>query len=60
MLDLSLDNWRICYEKVWAAVYLVPSDTKVLEIYLLKNMKILQDELLYDKAWIPTKAIHDI
>ena len=31
-------------------VYLVPSDTKVLEIYLLKNMKILQDELLYDKA----------
>ena len=36
--------------KVWAAVYLVPSDTKVLEIYLLKNMKILHDELLYDKA----------
>ena len=39
MLDLSLGNWRIWYEKVWAAVYLVPSDTKVLEIYLFKNTK---------------------
>ena len=39
MLDLGLDNWRIWYEKVWAVVYLVPSDTKVLEIYLLKNTK---------------------
>ena len=39
MLDLSLDNWRIWYEKVWAIVCLVPSDTKVLEIYLLKNTK---------------------
>jgi hypothetical protein len=48
MLDVSLGNWWIWYEKVWAAVYLVPSDTKVLEIYLLKNIKI-HDELLYDK-----------
>ena len=39
MLDLSLGNWHIWYEKVWAAVYLVPSDTKVLEIYLLKTQK---------------------
>ena len=39
MLDLSLDNWWICYEKVWAVVYLIPSDTKVLEIYLSKNIK---------------------
>ena len=39
MLDLSLGNWRIWYEKVWAAVYLVPSDTNVLEIYLLKTQK---------------------
>jgi hypothetical protein len=30
--------------------YLVPSETKVLEIYLLKNIKILHDEFLYDKA----------
>jgi hypothetical protein len=58
MIDLSLSNWWIWYENVWAAVYLVPSDTKVLEIYLLKNMKI-HDELLYDKAWIPTRAIYD-
>jgi hypothetical protein len=28
MLDLSLDNWGIWYEKVWAAIYLVPSNTK--------------------------------
>ena len=49
MLNLSLGNWRIWYEKVWAAIYLVPSDTKVLEIYLLKNIKILDDEILYDK-----------
>jgi hypothetical protein len=39
MLDLCLSNWQIWYEKVWAVVYLVPSDTKVLEIYLLKNIK---------------------
>jgi hypothetical protein len=58
MIDLSLSNWWIWYEIVWATVYLVPSDTKVLEIYLLKNMKI-HAELLYDKAWIPTRAIYD-
>jgi hypothetical protein len=56
MLDLSLDNWRIWYEKVWAVVYLVPSNTKVLEIYPLKNIKMQHDEFLYDKAWIPTRA----
>ena len=39
MLDLSLGNWRIWYEMVWVAVYLVPSDTKVTEIYLLKTQK---------------------
>ena len=39
MLDLSLGNWWIWYEKVWAADYLVSSNTKVLEIYLLKNIK---------------------
>ena len=39
MLDLSLGNWRIWYEKVWAAVYLIPSDTKVSEIYFLKKHK---------------------
>jgi hypothetical protein len=59
MLDLSLSNWRIWYKKVWAAVYLVPSDTEVSEIYLLKKYKI-HDELMYDKAWIPTRAIYDV
>ena len=39
MLDLSLGNWRIWYEKVWTTIYLVPSDTKVLKIYFLKNKK---------------------
>ena len=39
MLELSLGKWRIWYKKVWATVYLVPSDTKVLEIYLLKTQK---------------------
>ena len=28
---------------------------KVLEIYLLRNIKMLHDEFLYDKAWIPTR-----
>jgi hypothetical protein len=56
MLDLSLGNWRILYKKVWAIVYLVPSDTKILEIYLLKNIEMLHDEFLYDKAWIPVWA----
>jgi hypothetical protein len=28
MLDLSLGDWGIWYEKVWAAIYLVPSNTK--------------------------------
>ena len=39
MLDLSLGNWWIWYKKVWAAIYLDPSDTKILEIYLLKKLK---------------------
>jgi hypothetical protein len=56
----SAPDWRISYEKVWAAVYLVPSDTKILEIDLLKNTKIYYDEFLYDKVWISTRAIHDI
>jgi hypothetical protein len=60
MLDLSLGNWRIWYEKVWAAIYLIPSDAKFLDIYPLKNIKMLHDEFLYDKAWIPTRAKHDI
>ena len=38
MLDLILDNWRIWYEKVWADVYFVPSDTKVLEIYVTPSV----------------------
>jgi hypothetical protein len=58
MSNLSLGNGRIWYKKVWAVVYLVPNDTRVLEIYLLKN-KIFHDELLYDKAWVPTRAIYD-
>ena len=37
MLDLSLGNWRIWYEKVWVTIYLVPSDTKVLEIYFFEK-----------------------
>jgi hypothetical protein len=59
MLDLSLGIWQIWYKKVWATVDLVPSDTRVLEIYLLKTYKIIYDELLYDKVWIPTRAIYD-
>jgi hypothetical protein len=59
MPDLSLGNWRILYEMVWADVYLVPSDTRILEIYFLKKHKIFHDELLYDKAQIPTRAIYD-
>ena len=51
---------QMWYEKVQAVVYLVPSDTRVSEIYLLKKIKILHDEFLYDKAWIPTRAKYDI
>ena len=36
MLDLSPGNWQIWYEKVWAAIYLVPSDTWILEIIFWK------------------------
>jgi hypothetical protein len=39
MFDLSLGNWKIWYEKVWAIVYLVLSDTKVLEISFEKHKK---------------------
>ena len=61
MLDLSLDNWRTWYEKVWAAVYLVSSDTKILDnLSFEKTQKMLHDEFLYDKTWIPTGAIHVI
>jgi hypothetical protein len=60
MLDLSLGNGQIWYEKVWTTVYHVISDTKILEIYLLKNIKILHDEFLYDKAWIPSRTKHAI
>jgi hypothetical protein len=51
MLVLSLDNWWIWYEKVWATVYLVPGDTWVLEIYLLKNLKLPHDKFLYDESF---------
>jgi hypothetical protein len=51
MLDLCLGNWRIWYEKVWVIVYLVLSDTRVLEIYLLKNIKLPHDEFLYDESF---------
>ena len=39
MLDPSLGNWQIWYEKVWAVVYLIPCNTKVLENCLLKKHK---------------------
>jgi hypothetical protein len=51
MLDLSLSDWWIWYEKVWATIYLVPSDTWVLEIYLLKNLKSPHDKFLYDESF---------
>jgi hypothetical protein len=51
MLDLSLGDWRIRYEKVWATVYLVPRETWVLEIYLLKNLKYSHDEFLYNESF---------
>jgi hypothetical protein len=50
MLDLSLGDWWIWYEKIWATVYLVPSDTRVLEVYLLKSLKLPHDEFLYDES----------
>ena len=59
MLDLSLGNWQIWNEKVWAVIYLVLSDTKILEISF-ENIKMLHDGFLYDKTWIPTRAKHDI
>jgi hypothetical protein len=51
MLDLSLGNWWIWYEKVWVIVYLVLSDTRFLEIYLLKNLKLPHDEFIYDESF---------
>jgi hypothetical protein len=49
MLDLSLGDWWIWYKKLWATVYLVLSDTRVLEIYLSKYEN-LYDEFLYDES----------
>jgi hypothetical protein len=51
MLDLSLGDWRIWYEKVRVVVYLVPRETWVLEIYLFKNLKLPHDEFLYDESF---------
>jgi hypothetical protein len=51
MFDLSLGDWWIWYEKVWVVVYLVPRETWVLEIYLLKNLKLPHDEFLYDESF---------
>jgi hypothetical protein len=51
MLDLSLGEWRIWYEKVWVVVYLVLKETWVLEIYLLKNLKLPHDEFLYNESF---------
>jgi hypothetical protein len=57
MLDLSLGDWHIWYEKVWAAIYLVLRDTWFLEISFEK-LENPHDEILYDKAWILTGALH--
>jgi hypothetical protein len=54
MLDLSLGNWWIWFEKVWATIYLIPSDTKILEISF-KNTKMLHDEFLYGKFEFPSE-----
>jgi hypothetical protein len=50
-LDLGLGDWWAWYGKVLSCCYLVPSDTRVLEIYLLKNLKLSHDEFLYDE-WL--------
>jgi hypothetical protein len=57
MLDLSLGDWRIWHEKVWVAIYLVLSDTWILEISFEK-LENPHEEILYDKGWIPTRALH--
>jgi hypothetical protein len=49
MLDLSLGDWQIWYEKVWAAIYVVLRDTWFLEISFEK-LENPHDEVLYDKA----------
>jgi hypothetical protein len=49
MLDLSLGSWRIWYEKVWAAIYLVPRDARILE-NLSFEKKLLHDEFMYDES----------
>jgi hypothetical protein len=48
MFDLSLGDQGIWYEKVWAAIYLVPSNTKFWKFIFWKFKN--HDELLHDKA----------
>jgi hypothetical protein len=55
MLDLSLGNWHISYEKIWTVIYLILSDTWILKISFEKH-KNPHDEILYDKTWILTRA----
>jgi hypothetical protein len=51
MINLSLGSWRIWHGKVWAAIYLVPRDTIVLENLSFEKLKLLHDEFLYDESF---------
>jgi hypothetical protein len=49
-----LTKSRCLTDMIWEGlsyVYLVPSDTRVLEVYLLKNLKLPHDEFLYDESF---------
>jgi len=44
-------------KRFWDTIYLVPSDIRVLEIYLLKNLKLPHDEFLYNE-WLNSYHNH--
>jgi hypothetical protein len=53
MLDLNLGNRWIWYKKVWAIVYLVPSNIEVPKIYLLKKYKFMMSSCMTKLEFLP-------
>jgi hypothetical protein len=52
MLDLSLSDWGIWYEKVWAAIYLVPSNTKLWR-FIFWKFKIMMSSFMTKLKFLP-------
>jgi hypothetical protein len=59
MLDLNLGSWGVWYKKVWAAIYLAPTDARVLENFIFWNLKIPWWVLVWQSLkFLPLEACH--